>query len=140
MFIFRQSVPAGQQGLSDFSHPNTVITFQDKVFTHLLYQSRFAYSGWRYVQLVLGGESYSALVDGLQSALTLAGGSPLEHRTDSLNAAFNNQREEQTLTQSYEALVRIIDYGPPAIIAASAVRMVRLNVPMAPSSTGGIKP
>ena len=67
--IFRQSVPAGQQGLSDFSHPNTVITLQGEVFTHLLYQFRFAFSGWRYVQVVLGGESYSALADGLQSAL-----------------------------------------------------------------------
>ena len=64
--IFRQSVPAGQRGLSDFSHPNTEITIQDKVFTHLLYQFRFVYSGWRYVQIILGGESYSALADGLQ--------------------------------------------------------------------------
>jgi len=102
--IFRQSMPVGQQGLSDFSHPDTVITLQGKVFSHLLYQFRFAYSGWRYVQIVLGGESYSALADGLQSALTLAGGSPVEHRTDSLSAAFKNHLEEQTLTQSYEAL------------------------------------
>jgi len=102
--IFRQSVPAGQQGLSDFSHPNTEITLQGEMFTHLLYQFRFAYSGWRYVQIVLGGESYSALADGLQSALALAGGSPVEHRTDSLSAAFNNHAEEQKLTASYEAL------------------------------------
>ena len=102
--IFRQSVPAGQQGLSDFSHPNTDITIQGKMFTHLLYQFRFAYSGWRYVQIILGGESYSALADGLQSALSLAGGSPVEHRTDSLSAAFNNHAEEQKLTQAYEAL------------------------------------
>lgn len=102
--IFRQSVPAGQQGLSDFSHPNTEITLQGEVFTHLLYQFRLAYSGWRYVQIVLGGESYSALADGLQSALAKAGGSPLEHRTDSLSAAFNNHAEEQKLTVSYEAL------------------------------------
>jgi transposase InsO family protein len=102
--IFRQSVPAGQQGLSDFSHPNTDITIQGKMFTHLLYQFRFAYSGWRYVQIILGGESYSALAGGLQSALILAGGSPVEHRTDSLSAAFNNHAEEQKLTQAYEAL------------------------------------
>jgi transposase InsO family protein len=102
--IFRQSVPAGRQGLSDFSHPATEITIQGEVFTHLLYQFRFAYSGWRYVQIILGGESYSALADGLQSALFRAGGSPIEHRTDSLSAAFNNSVEEQKLTQSYEAL------------------------------------
>jgi transposase InsO family protein len=69
-----------------------------------LYQFRFAYSGWRYVQITLGGESYSALADGLQSALFRAGGSPIEHRTDSLSAAFHNCAEEQKLTQSYEAL------------------------------------
>jgi hypothetical protein len=102
--IFRQSVPAGQQGLSDFSHPNTEITIQGEVFIHLLYQFRLAYSGWRYVQITLGGESYSALADGLQSALFRAGGSPIEHRTDSLSAAFNNSVEEQKLTQSYQAL------------------------------------
>lgn len=71
---------------------------------HLLYQFRFAYSGWRTVQITLGGESYSALADGLQSALFRAGGSPIEHRTDSLSAAFHNCAEEQKLTQSYEAL------------------------------------
>ena len=102
--IFRQCVPAGQQALSDFSHPATTITIQGEVFNHLLYQFRFAYSGWRYVQIVLGGESYSALADGLQSALSLAGGSPVEHRTDRLSAAFINRFEEQQLTASYEAL------------------------------------
>ncbi len=102
--IFRQSVPAGHQGLSDFSHPDTEVTIKGEVFTHLLYQFRFAYSGWRYVQITLGGESYSALADGLQSALALAGGSPVAHRTDSLSAAFINSAEEQKLTQSYDAL------------------------------------
>ncbi len=116
--IFRQSVPAGQQGLSDFSHPNTEITIQGKVFTHFLYQFRFAYSGWRYVQIILGGESYSALADGLQLALTLAGGSPVEHRTDSLSAAFINSVEEQKLTQSYDALCAHYNFGQHAIIAA----------------------
>lgn len=102
--IFRQSVPAGHQGLSDFSHPNTEITINGVVLAHLLYQFRFAYSGWRYVQITLGGESYSALADGLQSALFLAGGSPIEHRTDNLSAAFVNNVEKQKLTESYNAL------------------------------------
>ena len=102
--IFRQSVPAGHQGLSDFSHPNTEITIAGKVFDHLLYQFRLAYSGWRYVQIVLGGESYSALAEGLQSALSCAGGSPIEHRTDSLSAAFVNRAEQEKLTKYYAAL------------------------------------
>jgi len=34
--IFRQSVPAGHQGLSDFTHPNTPITIAGEPFKHLL--------------------------------------------------------------------------------------------------------
>ncbi|MEN8133050.1 MAG: hypothetical protein ABFS45_23300 [Pseudomonadota bacterium] len=78
--MFRQSVPAGHQGLSDFTHPNTAITIAGEPFKHLLYQFRLAYSGWRYVHIVQGGESYSALADGLQNALHKVGGAPKEHR------------------------------------------------------------
>ena len=67
--IFRQSVPAGHQGLSDFTRPNTAITIDGEPFAHLLYQFRLAFSGWRHVHIIQGGESYSALADGLQSAL-----------------------------------------------------------------------
>ena len=102
--MFRQSMPAGQQGLSDFTHPNTPITIAGEAFDHMLYQYRLAYSGWRSVTVIQGGESYSALADGLQNALHQAGGSPLEHRTDSLSAAYVNQAQEQTLTRQYQAL------------------------------------
>ena len=83
--IFRQSVPAGYQGLSDFTHPNTPISIAGEAFPHLLYQFRLAYSGWRDVHIIQGGESYSALADGLQTALHKLGGAPMEHRTDSLS-------------------------------------------------------
>lgn len=100
--IFRQKAEPGRQGLSDFSHPNTVITIQGQKFDHLFYQFRLAFSGWRYVQVVLGGESYAALSESLQKALHLLGGVPAEHRTDSLSAAFNNQKER--FRTQYEAL------------------------------------
>jgi transcriptional regulator with XRE-family HTH domain len=102
--IFRQSVPAGHQGLSDFTHPNTPVTIDGKPFAHLLYQFRLAFSGWRYVHIIQGGESYSALADGLQSALHTLGGAPQEHRTDSLSAAYVNSAEKQRLTDDYQAL------------------------------------
>ena len=63
--IFRQTLPPGLMGLSDFTHPDTAITIDGQPFEHLLYQYRLAFSGWRYVQIVLGGESYAALADGL---------------------------------------------------------------------------
>jgi len=108
--IFRQQAEPGRQGLSDFTHPNTAITIQGKPFEHLLYQYRLAFSGWRYVQLILGGESYAALSEGLQNALSYLGGSPSEHRTDSLSAAFNNQRAQ--FRSQYEGLCRHYDMVP----------------------------
>lgn len=102
--IFRQAMPPGQQGLSDFSHPNTAVTIAGKPFAHLIYQFRLAYSGWRYAQIVRGGESYSALAEGLQNALHKIGGVPIEHRTDSLSAAYVNRNEQQQLTRAYQGL------------------------------------
>lgn len=104
--MFRQSVPAGHQGLSDFTRPDTPVTIAGEPFTHLLYQFRLAYSGWRSVRIVQGGESYSALADGLQNALHRLGGVPQEHRTDSLSAAYVNAVQKQRLTDSYQALCR----------------------------------
>ena len=104
--MFRQSVPAGHQGLSDFTRPNTAINLAGEAFEHLLYQFRLAHSGWRHVHIVQGGESYSALADGVQNALRALGGAPQEHRTDSLSAAYVNNVEKQRLTEDYEALCR----------------------------------
>ena len=102
--IFRQSMPPGRQGLSDFTHPDTAVTIAGKPFSHLIYQFRLAYSGWRYAHIVQGGESYSALAEGLQNALYKIGGVPLEHRTDSLTAAYVNTAEKQHLNRAYEGL------------------------------------
>lgn len=65
---FLQSVPAGHQGLSDFTNPYSATTIAGEPFKHLLYQFRLDYSSWGYVHITQGGESYSALADGLQSA------------------------------------------------------------------------
>lgn len=94
--IFRQQAVVAQQGFSDFTHPDNPVTLQSKPFPHLLYQFRLAYSGWRSVTVVQGGESYAALATGLQRALQQAGGSPVEHRTDSLSAARNNRQNVWT--------------------------------------------
>lgn len=100
--IFRQQAEPGRMGLSDFTRPDDVITVAGKPFPHLLYQFRLAYSGWRSVTAVRGGESYAALSDGLQQALRKVGGCPSEHRSDSLSAAFNNR--QNVWTGDYEAL------------------------------------
>ncbi len=104
--MFRQSLPPGQQGLSDFTHPRTAITIAGQSFPHLIYQYRLAFSGWRCPHIVQGGESYSALAQGLQNALHKSGGVPKEHRTDSLSAAYVNQSQEKQLTDAYEGLCK----------------------------------
>ena len=47
-----------------------------------------------------------ALAEGLQNALWALGGAPLEHRSDSLSAAFRNLNSEarEDLTRRYDAL------------------------------------
>ena len=100
--IFRQQAEPGRQGLSDFTHVASAITLAGQPFVHLLYQFRLAFSGWRHVQVVQGGESYAALSEGLQGALRQLGGCPGEHRTDSLSAAFDNLTGEPRAR--YEAL------------------------------------
>jgi hypothetical protein len=105
--MFEQAHQPGMMGLSDFTKLKQVeITIAGKRFEHLLYHYRLAYSGWQYVQVILGGESFIALCQGLQNALEQSGGCPLEHRSDSLSAAYRNLggRTDEDLTQMYQRL------------------------------------
>lgn len=105
--MFRQIKQPGQLGLSDFTQLKDIdITIDRELFSHLLYHYRLAFSGWTYVKVICGGESYTALSTGLQNALWRCGGVPKEHRTDSLSAAFNNLAEKTELTKRYKDLCR----------------------------------
>jgi transposase InsO family protein len=103
--FFAQEHPPGRLGLSDFTHAAVLqVTIAGALLMHLLYQFALAYSGWRYVEVVLGGESFGALSSGVQNAVWMMGGVPEEHRTDSLAAAFNNRAEHDLLTKRYDEL------------------------------------
>src|SRR5262249_24530241 len=56
--------------------------------------------------VVLGGESFVALAEGLQNALWALGRVPEQHRSDSLSAAFRNvdRVTQEDLTRRYEEL------------------------------------
>jgi hypothetical protein len=113
--MFRQSHYIGRLGLSDFTKLKKVsITIAGKVFEHLLYHFRLAYSRWSFIKVIQGGESYPALAEGLGEALKKLGGCPAEHRTDSLSAAFKNlsHKDREDITIRYEALCR--HYGMSA--------------------------
>src|SRR5207244_11615211 len=65
--FFAQMHPPGRLGLSDFTHAAVLqVTIAGAALLHLLYQFALAFSGWRYVEVVLGGESFAALSSGLQ--------------------------------------------------------------------------
>ena len=89
--IFAQRQPPGLLGLSDFTAAtNLGVVVTGAPLAHLLYHFRLPYSGFEHADVVVGGESFSALSAGLQQALWTLGGAPQEHRTDSLSAAFRN--------------------------------------------------
>jgi len=105
--IFRQNHIPGLQGLSDFTTLKGVtVTIKGDPFPHLLYHFRLAFSKWSWMRVIQGGESFVALSQGLQDALWRLGGSPEEHRTDSLSAAFKNlsSAAHEDMTRSYEEL------------------------------------
>jgi len=105
--IFRQVHKPGRLGLSDFTDMNDLaITVSGIPLDHRLYHFRLVYSGFEHAHVVLGGESFVALAEGLQNALWALGGAPAEHRTDSLSAAFKNldRAARHDLTQRYDAL------------------------------------
>lgn len=110
--IFRQLHEPGRMGLSDFTVMDDAgVTVAGVAFAHRLYHFRLPYSGFEHAHVVLGGESYVALAEGLQNALRALGGAPLEHRSDSLSAAYQNLEAaaRADLTVRYEALC--LHYG-----------------------------
>ncbi len=113
--IFRQDHPPGQQALSDFTDAADLgVTIAGVPLDHRLYHFRLAFSGWEHAEVVLGGESFTALATGLQNALWAMGGAPREHRSDSLSAAFRNLEPAvaDDQTRRYEALCAHYDMQP----------------------------
>jgi hypothetical protein len=105
--IFRQVHEPGRQGLSDFTEmKDEAVTVGGVPLDHRLYHFRLIWSGFEHAHVILGGESYVALAEGLQNALWAVGGAPVEHRSDSLSAAFRNLDADarQDLTVRYDAL------------------------------------
>jgi transposase InsO family protein len=105
--MFLQEQQPGRMGLSDFTKLKGLnVTIGGQVLEHLLYHFRLSYSGFSHMMVVLGGESFAALSEGLQSALWRLGSVPSEHRTDSLSAAFKNlsKSQQEDMTKQYAQL------------------------------------
>ena len=102
--MFTQKHIPGQMGISDFTILKSKITIKGRKLFHRIYHFRLAFSKFSFAKIILGGESFTALANGLQNALIKIGGSPKEHRTDSLSAAFNNNNDKKELTDNYKTL------------------------------------
>jgi hypothetical protein len=111
--IFRQEHPPGLQALSDFTDGSGLgVMLGGEPFAHLLYHFWLAYSGWQYVKAICGGESFTALTEGLQEALWQLGGVPREHRTDRLSAAYRNLATADDEAARYAEFCRHYDMEP----------------------------
>jgi phosphohistidine phosphatase SixA len=103
---FPQEHPPGQTLIADFTVADALtVTLGGAAFPHRLLHARLSCSGWQFARVVLGGESFSALAEGLHLALVALGGIPQELRTDSLSAAYRNLAapEQDDVTVAYDA-------------------------------------
>lgn len=85
--FFEQVHPPGREAQLDFTHASELgVRIGGVAFDHLLFEFVLCCSGWRFVCLAYG-ETFEALVDGLQGALWELGGVPEIARSDNLSAA-----------------------------------------------------
>ena len=101
------------------------MTIGGEPFPHLLYHFWLAFCGWQYVKAICGGESFTALTEGLQEALWQLGGVPRTHRTDRLSAAYRNLRSREDEAAGYAEFCATTAWSRPATMPASATRTAR---------------
>ena len=93
--FFSQVHPPGREAQLDFTHAGTLgVTIDGQPFRHLLFELVLSYSGWRDVELAFG-ETFEALVEGLQQALWNLGGVPGVVRSDNLSAATHDLKRQR---------------------------------------------
>ncbi|MCP4593003.1 MAG: IS21 family transposase, partial [bacterium] len=105
--FFEQVHPPGREAQIDFTHGTELgVTIAGVFFPHLFFEFILSYSGWRWVGLAFG-ETYEALMDGIQGALWALGGSPEVARTDNLSAATHELKRSggRALTERFAALL-----------------------------------
>jgi len=110
--MFPQDHVPGQLGAFDFTHCEELgVTIAGVIFVHLMFQFVLAWSGWRYISIALG-ETYEALLAGLQGAFWELRGVPARVRQDNLSAATHELVETggRTLTKRFAEVVEHYDF------------------------------
>jgi len=104
---FEQEHPPGREAAMDFTHGTELeVTVGGEPLKHLLFVFRLSCSGWVWVCLAFG-ETFEALVAGLQGALWELGGRPSVVRHDNLSAATHELKKSRgrSLTKRFKAVV-----------------------------------
>ena len=104
---FEQSHVPGREGAFDFTHATDLnVTIAGRLLRHLLFQFVLSFSGWRWVTLAFG-ETFEALVAGLQESLWKLGGVPEVGRSDNLSAATHELKESggRALNERFRAVL-----------------------------------
>ena len=104
---FQQEHPPGREAQMDFTHCGELgVTVGGEPFSHLLFQFVLSHSGWRYVEVAYG-ETFTALVSGLQGSLWELGAVPEVVRTDNLSAATHDLKDShgRAFNESYQAIL-----------------------------------
>jgi transposase len=91
--IFPQDHPPGREAAVDFTHATKLeVLIAGEPLAHLLFVMRLSFSSWTWVQVAFG-ETFEALVRGVQGALWALGGVPKVLRHDNLSAATHELRK-----------------------------------------------
>ena len=105
--MFRQEHPPGRMGLSDFTDMADLgVSIAGAAARFRLYHFRLPFSGFEHAHVVLGGESFVALAEGLQNALWSLGGVPSNIAATAYRrpSAISTPSAKEDLTKRYEAL------------------------------------
>ena len=105
--FFEQEHVAGREAAIDFTHCEELgVTVAGKPFRHLLFEFVLSFSGWLWA-CVAFGETFEALVAGVQGALWDLGAVPAVLRSDNLSAATHELKLTggRTLTARFRAVL-----------------------------------
>lgn len=105
--IFPQEHPPGREAALDFTHATRLgVTIAGELLVHLFFMFKLSFSGWTWV-CVAFGETFEALVGGLQGALWELGGVTDICRSDNLSAATHELKKTggRTLTKRFKAVL-----------------------------------
>ena len=105
--FFQQVAVPGREAAIDFTHATDLgVTIAGEPLPHLLFEFVLSYSHWTWVAVAFG-ETFEALVAGVQGALWALGGVPAVLRSDNLSAATHELKASsgRDLTPRFRAVL-----------------------------------